>query len=177
MKLEWINAISNLTLTIIAILAFVVAIQTKNEWKAEKRYDAYISYYNKLESKNIATSDVIGALKAFEMNNIEYKKNPENFNKFKNILGIKSLDFMDKCSQANSEFFHAFIDKECFEAIKIMRDKELETFKSLDIQNWNSYEDVQFEKIEENLNKVTEATNNVIVRAGDILKNKKPIKF
>lgn len=76
-KTEWLVAISNLILAIIAILAFIVAIQTKNEWKIEKRYDAFISCYNKLEAKNNAIHQVIVALRAFNLNDAEYKQNPK----------------------------------------------------------------------------------------------------
>ena len=174
---ELITSVSTLVMAIIAILAFFVAIQTKNEWKLAKRYEAFHSYYEKMAVQKKVSFEILGAIQNFKKQPLEHRENLENFNSFKNMLGNICLNYIEKSSSSIDDIFNGWMNKTTSNAVKEMRDAEIELSNVLDLQNWKSEKDIKYSEIENKLQKVIDAIDKVMFEAAKSLKNKRTIKL
>lgn len=174
MKFEWITTILSL---IIAIIAIIISIQTKNEWKAEKRYDEFKSYYEKLNAQKTAAFEIIGVINVYKNPVDITRSKEENFIWFRNELAPKCINFAEKMKVANDDLFLAFMDENTIKAERVKEDIEKKLISLFDLQYWKNVNDAKISEIEKEIQKFVEAVDKVIFEAGKSLKNKKTIKF
>lgn len=170
---EWVTAIS-IFVSMIAVVALIfITYKTVGEWRQTKRYDAFGSYYEKLENQKEATYDILNLITTMENAKKEYKESSEFLNIFKNELRLAHQDFMKITTSGNSELFIFYMNKPTIEAVKEMQEAEMDLNNSLKpIPELTDSKDIPYSEIEENVQKVIDATDNVILESVKSIKSK-----
>lgn len=167
---EWISALSDFFVAILALLALIVAFQTKNEWKAEQKFVAFQSYYEKLEMKKQAAYGILTLINSVRDSKERY--NAEEFSEFKDKLNEEHMKFMNISFSANGELFAFLMNKTTLNTKKRMKQSESEVNKLLKpLQNLYDEGNIKYKEINNAIQKDLAITNEVIMEAAKSIKN------
>jgi len=175
---DWITSISTLTLAIITIFLVFFASKTVGEWKEEKRFEAFMAYYEKLENQKEAAGEMSIIVNTLKNSKEEYRQNSEYFNIFKSALSKEHQNFVAICKTADRDFYIFFIDKSTNEAIKQTDQDKIKLNDLLrEIQGLNNCKEVKYDEINEKIENLIKDTDKVILESAKSIKNKNAVKF
>lgn len=172
---EWINSITSIILVIIAFVSLLIAINTVNEWKEVKRFDAFTSYYKILDTEERLINEVNIIINTFE--NMNEQDRTKYFPIFNDNLKNKYQNFIEISLNRNSETFIFFMNNNTIKKINELNKLEIELTDIIKSIHISKGKKINITKIKNKISEINIAINNVINESAKTIKNKEAFKF
>ena len=175
---EWITAISTFILMCATIALVFAAFGALQEWKLEKRYDAFNEYQKVLQMKRDAATEALYAALTLRDSKPEDKQNLEYLNLYKINLREKHRKFVSMSQEVERSIFIFYLNKPTIKAIENMRQREIEFNKILlPLQNIKNENEINYKQIEEKSDELEKSIDNVIYESAKSIKSNETIKL